>query len=169
MSTNLQLYKGYYGGSTPTELDPQPFDVAQDLSTGNLWQYTGSIWLAPSWTTNIDIELGAAETVCERIASAETVIPPGVSLYDGTSEQVPTSLQLSGFDLVIKHNVGNYRISISVYRHDPISETVVQVPFPVGNIVSTEDGNWTALKDFNVRAGFDPCSITLTFAPANNG
>lgn len=159
----LQFYQGYYTGGTPTVLSANPFDVAQDLSTGNLWQYTGNAWVAPSWNSAITFYLGGATTVCERLNSEYTKYPDTISLYIGTDPLVPADLALSADDLAIKHDLANYSVQVSVFRRDTTTDTVVEVPFPEGNIISTEDGNWTILKNLNEYVGFDYCTVALTW------
>lgn len=169
MSTPLQFYTGYYSGGIPVVDNPNPFDVAQDLSTGNLWQYTGNGWVAPGWSSTATIYLSAANTVCERISGSETIIPSYLSVYPGDSELVPAELALSAEDLVIKNSVGNYNIVVNIFRTDSISDTVVSVPYPKGDVISTEDGVWTVIKRFNTLAGFDSCSISMIFVAPGNG
>ena len=159
----LQLYQGYYTGGTPTVLSANPFDVAQDLSTGNLWQYNGAAWVAPSWNSAITFYLGGAQTVCERINSENTKYPDTIQLYPGDSELVPADIRLSPNDLAVKHDLGNYSVQVGVFRRDMVSDTVVAVPFPAGEIISTEDGNWTLLKNLTQYVGFDYCTIALTW------
>ena len=168
-SHTLSFYTGYYAGGLPVVLLPQPFDVAQDLSTGNIWQYTGTSWVAPSWNSAITFYLGAATTVCERIKSPDTKISENIELYTGTDPKVPADLALSDNDLAIKHNLANYSIQVGVFRQDSTTDTVVEVPFPEGYIISTEDGNWTILKNFNDYAGFDFCTVALTWTTNING
>lgn len=168
-SHTLSFYTGYYAGGVPVVLLPQPFDVAQDLSTGNIWQYTGSAWVAPSWNSAITFYLGAATTVCDRINSQDTKIPESIQIYTGTDSEVPADLALSENDLAIKHNLANYSIQVGVFRRDSTTDTVVEVPFPEGYTISTADGNWTILKNFNDYAGFDFCTIALTWTTNING
>ena len=159
----LQFYQGYYAGGSPTVLSANPFDVAQDLSTGNLWQYNGAAWVAPSWNSAITFYLGGAQTVCERINSENTKYPDTIQLYPGDSELVPAEIRLSPNDLAVKHDLGNYSVQVGVFRRDVVSDTVVAVPFPAGEIISTEDGNWTLLKNLTQYVGFDYCTVALTW------
>lgn len=168
-SHNVVCYTGYYTGGTPTVLDAQPFDVARDLSTGNLWQYTGSSWLPAMWNSAITFFLGGATTVCERLKADTTSIPERINVYVGTDDMVPAELSLSADDVAIQHNVGNYNVQVNVLRTDTVTDTIVDVPFPEGYVISTEDGNWTILKNFNQYAGFDYCTITLTWTAGGDG
>ena len=165
----LTYYTGYYAGGSPTVMGPHPMDVAQDLSTGNLWQYTGTAWVAPSWNSAITFYLGGATTVCERLKSADTKLPDTLTLYSGDDPMVPADLMLSGNDLAIKHDIGNYSVQVNVFRQDVTTDTVVDVPFPEGYIISTDDGDWTILKNFNEYAGFDYCTIALTWTNTAGG
>ena len=168
MSANLQLYKGYYSGDYPVVDNPQPFDVAQDLSTGNLWQYNGDSWVAPSWSSSITCWLGSSDTVCGRLESPNTTIPSSLQCYPGNNEQVPAELNLSADDLAIHHTVGNYNVKVSVFRTDAVSGVIVEVPFPEDSVISTEDGEWTILKRFNRVVGYDFCTVNLTFVSFGN-
>lgn len=168
-SSYLQFYTGYYAGGTPVVMSANPYDVAQDLSTGNLWQYTGTAWVAPSWNSTITFYLGAATTVCERLTAEDTQIPVTIQAYIGTAPQVPADLALSENDLAIKHDIDNYTITASIYRQDVTTNTVVVVPFPEGSIVTTANGDWTIFKDFNTYVGFDGCTVALTWLSAGEG
>lgn len=168
-SSTVTFYTGYYAGGKPTVLSANPFDVAQDLSTGNLWQYTGAAWVAPSWQTSITIWLGAAESVCQRLHSEDTRIPDTVHVYSGTEGAVPPELALTADDLAIKHDVGNYNLNVNVLRKDVTTDTFVDVPFPEGYVVTTEDGNWTVLKNFNKCVGYDYATVSLAWTTTADG
>lgn len=168
-SRNIVCYTGYYMGGTPVILDPKPFDLARDLSTGNLWQYTGSAWVAPSWQTSITIWLGGATTVCERLKAPDTKIPDTVTVYYGTDDAVPPELALSADDLVIKHDVGNYNLEANVMRRDVTTNTMVDVPFPEGYIATTDDGDWTVLKNFTQCVGYDYAMVSLAWTTTADG
>jgi hypothetical protein len=168
-SSTLTLYTGYFSGDTPVVANPQPFDVAKDLSTGNLWQYTGAAWVAPAWQTAITFYLGAAATVCERLQSADTKIPEIIHVYYGTDDQVPPELGLSAEDLAIKHDIGSYTLFVNVLRTDVVTDTVVDVPFPEGYVVTTEDGNWTILKNFTQCVGFDQATVSISWCANAEG
>lgn len=169
MSTPVILYSGFYAGGTPTVLSANPFDVAQDLSTGNLWQYTGGAWVAPSWQTSITFWLGAGETVCERLNAADTRIPDTIHVYYGTDELVPADLALSADDIAVHHDIGNYNLKVNVLRRDVTTDTMVEVPFPEGYIISTDDGDWTILKNFTRCVGFDYAMVSLAWTTTADG
>lgn len=168
-SSTVAFYKGYYAGGTPTVLSANPFDVAQDLSTGNLWQYTGGAWVAPSWQTSITFWLGAADTVCARLNSPDTKIPSTIQVYYGTADQVPPELNLSADDVAIHHGIGNYNLVVNVLRRDVTTDTVVDVPFPEGYIISTDDGNWTIIKNFTKCVGYDYATVSLAWTTTADG
>lgn len=168
-SSTVAFYKGYYAGGTPTVLSANPFDVAQDLSTGNLWQYTGGAWVAPSWQTSITFWLGAADTVCARLNSPDTKIPSTIQVYYGTADQVPPELNLSADDVAIHHGIGNYNLVVNVLRRDVTTDTVVDVPFPEGYIISTDDGNWTIIKNFTKCVGYDYATVSLSWTTTADG
>ena len=168
-SSTVTFYKGFYTGGTPTVLSANPFDVAQDLSTGNLWQYTGNAWVAPSWQTSITFWLAGGTTVCERLQAEDTKIPATIHVYYGTDEHVPAELALSADDLAIQHNVGNYNLHVNVLRQDATTDTVVDVPFPEGYIISTDDGDWTILKNFTQCVGYDYATVSLAWTTTADG
>ena len=168
-SSTVTFYTGYYTGGKPTVLSANPFDVAQDLSTGNLWQYTGGAWVAPSWQTSITFWLGAADSVCARLNSPDTKIPDTIQVYYGTDDQVPPELNLSAEDVAIHHGVGNYNLHVNVLRQDVTTDTVVDVPFPEGYIISTDDGNWTILKNFTQCVGYDYATVSLAWTTTADG
>ena len=168
-SSTVAFYKGYYAGGKPVVLSANPFDVAQDLSTGNLWQYTGAAWVAPSWQTSITFWLGAGDSVCARLNSEDTRIPDTIQVYYGTDDQVPAELALSADDVAIHHGVGNYNIAVNVLRSDVTTDTVVDVPFPEGYIISTDDGNWTILKNFTKCVGYDYATVSLAWTTTADG
>lgn len=168
-SRNIVCYTGYYMGGTPVILDPKPFDLARDLSTGNLWQYTGSAWVAPSWQTSITLWLGGATTVCERLKAPDTKIPSTIEVYYGTDDNVPPELALNADDLAIKHDVGNYNLEVNVMRRDVTTNTMVDVPFPEGYIATTDDGDWTVLKNFTQCVGYDYAMVSLAWTTTADG
>lgn len=116
----VMFYSGNYNGHEPPyDIEGlKQGDIAQDNSTGVLWEYIGNQWFRKASTSGCKIFLGNGLNIAEAIANENTVIPSFIELYPGNSDNVPREFNLTQDDLVIKHSLGNPPLMYANYLGD---------------------------------------------------
>lgn len=147
------VYTNNFKGQYPDIAGMKPFDIAYDTSNRCIWQWTGRQWIVLMWMGGTKIALGAGNSIVEKIASTDSIIPNNVYCYAGNDKEVPADLRATVNDIAINHNLGNLMSAVSASYQDPLTGCWSNVSPANGECTTSTDGMWTVWRGFLPAVG----------------
>ena len=160
----VMFYSGNYAGvEPPYDIEGlKAGDLAQDTSTGVLWEYSGELWYRKATNSGAKILLsGPANSIREYLANPNTIVPSFMEVYAGDDDNVPDFMRLCANDLVIHHKLGNPPL-IQACRLSSDDCFWRSITPKDGSIVTDSYGEWSMWLNFTLD--FTPHTILLTLA-----